>query len=117
MKNLIRIIIIAAACLLVQKFLPWWSGLIVIALFTLIMKIAPLKAVAFGGGILGSIWLIYAMILNFGNMGIMAGRIGELFKGVSSTQLLIITGVLGTFLGGLAALTGSLFARVFQKEA
>lgn len=114
MKNLLRIVIIAAACLLVQKFLPWWSSLLVIALFTIIMKIDPMKAVAFGGGILGCIWVGYAMILNFGNMGIMAGKIGELFKGISTVNLLTITGLLGTFLGGIAGLTGSLFRKIFQ---
>lgn len=116
MKNLISLVVIAAACLLVQKFLPWWSGLIVIALFTAIMGVKPGKAVAFGAGILACIWLGYAMLLNFGNQGVLAAKIGEIFKGVSTAQLLGITFFLGGLLGGLAALTGSLFRRMISRK-
>lgn len=115
MKNLITIIVISASCLLVQQYLPWWTALIVIALFSALMKIKPSKASLFGSFILGTMWLFYAMYLNFTNNGIIANRIGELFKGLSPAQLISFTGFLGVLMGGLSGLTGSLFVKAMIK--
>lgn len=116
MKNLVSILVLAAACILIQKFTPWWTSLIVIGMFTAIMNIPPLRAFLSGLIVLFLIWFGYAFYLDNQNAGLLSAKIGVLFQGLSSIQLLIVTGFLGGIIGGLSALTGSLFRRAFIKE-
>ncbi len=116
MKNLSKFIIITAACLLVQLYFPWWSALIVLAVFSALLRISPGTAFAFGSGILGPMWMIYAIFLNQTNDGILAARIGELFQGIKASNLIQISTALATLMGGLSAMTGSLFMNMFRKN-
>lgn len=116
MKNLSKFIIITAACLLAQLYLPWWSGMVVLAVFSALMRIKPVTAFAFGAGILGPIWMFYSIYLNQTNGGVLAGRIGELFQGITASNLIQITTAIGSLTGGMSAMTGSLFMNMFNKR-
>lgn len=116
MKNIISIIVLAAACMLIQGFTPWWSSLIVIALFTALMNISPLRALLFGVIVLFLLWFCYASYLDNQNGGILSSKMSVLFQGLSSMQLLLVTGILGGAMGGFSALTGSLFRRAFIRR-
>lgn len=115
MKNIISLLVLAIACILIQSFTPWWSSLIIIGLFTAIMNTPPIKALLFGAIILFVIWFVYAFYLNHQNDGILSTRVGVLFQGLSGFNLVLITGILGAIIGGLSALTGSLFRRAFAN--
>ncbi len=114
MKNIISLLVLAIACILIQNYTPWWSSLIIIGLFTAIMNIPPVKALIFGAIILFVIWFTYAFYLNHQNEGILSARVGVLFQGVGGFNLIIISGIIGAIIGGLSALTGSLFRRALS---
>lgn len=91
-----------------QGLLAWWSLPVLAALIALIFRMRPRPALL--GGFLGGLllWGGYAAILNAQNEGIMSGRIGELFGGLSGMLLVLFTGLFGGIFASLGAWTGSL---------
>lgn len=91
--------------------LPWWT--VAVAAF-IAAAIVPLKPWAsFLAGFLGValLWWVLAAVIDNANAGVMANRMAEVLPLEGNKMLLIIiTGVVGGLVGGLAALTGS-FAR------
>lgn len=90
-------------------FLPWWS----IALPGLAFGYQFKKSawVSFGLGFLAVflLWSSQALYIHFANDGILSSRIAVML-GVGSPYLVVlITGVLGGLVSGVATLTGSLF--------
>ena len=61
------------------------------------------------------IWGIYATILNSGNGGILASRVGNLFGGMNGITLILVTAIVSGIMGGLGAMTGSLGRQLFEK--
>lgn len=98
-------------------FLPWWIIVIVTGLVAFYFSGSPV--VSFWGGFAAGtlLWTCYAGYLNAANQGVLAEKIGQLFMGMSSFQLICISGLLGGLLGGFGALTGSLGKQLFQKPA
>jgi hypothetical protein len=95
--------------------MPWWG-------------LAPIAAVAgwlfpkgaansFAAGFLGGflLWLAAALWLDMANNGLLAGKIGALFSGQGRWQMLLLTGILGGLVAGLACLTG-FWARVLFRQ-
>ncbi|MBC7777411.1 MAG: hypothetical protein H7246_18400 [Phycisphaerae bacterium] len=86
--------------------LPWWC-------------LVPIAAVvgwfssrngwsAFFGGFLGGflLWFVNAWLADNSNDGMLSAKVGQLFKGVQGTQLLLIAGLLGGLLSAFGALSG-----------
>ena len=106
---LLTLLIVITAYLL-NLVLPWWS----IAIPGLILgyQFNPKSGAAFGWGFLALflLWGGQALYIHFANDGILSTRIAEML-GVGSPYLVIlITGILGGLVSGLATLTGSLAA-------
>ncbi len=89
-------------------FLPWWSLAAVAVLSGLWSGLRPLGAFAAGfmAGLL--LWGGYAGWIDALNTGILSERMGELFGGLGSTQLVLITALAGGLTAALGALTGAL---------
>ncbi len=107
---LLTLLILITAFLL-NLILPWWS----IALPGLIFGYQFKKSgwTSFGWGFLALfiLWGGQALYIHFANEGILSTRIAAML-GVGSPYLVIlITGVLGGLVSGLATLTGSLFKK------
>lgn len=105
---LLALLILILAFLL-NLFLPWWG----IAIPGLILGYQFNKSgrASFGWGFLALflLWAVQALYIHFTNDGILSTRIAEML-GVGSPYLVIlITGVLGGLVSGMATLTGSLF--------
>lgn len=112
---LLTLLIIITAFLL-NLFLPWWS----IALPGLVFgyQLKKKGLVSFGWGFLALflLWGGQALYIHFANDGILSTRIATML-GVSSPYLVIlITGVLGGLVSGLATLTGSLLYSSKSKK-
>jgi hypothetical protein len=115
-----RLLGIAAAVFLLgltgaAGWLPWWS----LAFWGGLAGWAVARGAAqgFWGGFIGGLflWLVFALVRDFDNGGILSAHIGALLMGVPRWGLWGITGLLGGLLGGMGALTGYQ-ARAFYRH-
>lgn len=115
MKFGIKIILVIALIFVFQGLLglPWWtvalSGLIPAAF------VRGKAAGNFLAGFLGAFgsWSLRAWMIDSGNEGLLSGRIAEIF-GTSPMVLVLITGVIGGLVAGLAALTGGQLLQIIR---
>jgi len=107
-QSLLTILFILAVGQLSRFGLPWWAVAPIGAVAGWLFQQMPAKSLVSGfiGGFL--LWLLQALWLDMGNEGILSGRIGSLFMGLSTALLLAITGLLGGLLAGFGCLTGRL---------
>lgn len=92
----------------IQMVLPWWILPLWVAALALGFNLKAWPA--FLGGFLGAalLWGGYAAYINSVNQGLLAGRIGELFGGLSAPLMVLATALFGGLFGGLGGLVGSL---------
>ena len=98
--------------------LPWWTITPIAALVTLLLPLGN-GFVAFLSGLLAGLlsWGLNAFLLNTANGGVIAGKMGQLFQGLSSTELVYVTALLGGLLAAFGALTGQWARALTTKEA
>ncbi|MBP7184050.1 MAG: hypothetical protein KBA06_00960 [Saprospiraceae bacterium] len=117
MKNITSYIASIILGVLVSYFLPWWSIAIVTFILAVYYKQHPLVAFGLGFASASSVWLFYAGFLSYMNAGILLPKIGELFQGLSSAQILSVTSIIAGITGGLGALIGSFLLPIIGREA
>lgn len=105
-QSLLTILFILVAGQLCRFGLPWWAIAPIAALAGWLFPQVPAKSLVSGfiGGFL--LWFLLAWWLDMGNDGLLSGRIGVLFMGLSAMSLLLLTGLLGGLLAGFGCLTG-----------
>ena len=108
MKFFVSLLLIAllsfAACL----FLPWWAIAIAAFLVTALIRQAPVYAFLAGFLSIFLLWSIMAFIISYNNDDILAHKVSQLIIQVDNPLLLVlVTGLLGGIVAGLAALAGS----------
>ncbi|MCA1801169.1 MAG: hypothetical protein LC662_01775 [Rhodothermaceae bacterium] len=98
-------LVILIATLLIQFVLPWWC--IVFPGFFVGIILAGSGREAFFSGFLAVslIWWIYTILLNTLNYGILLDRLAVLFP-VPGWGIILIGGLIGGSVTGLATLTG-----------
>ncbi len=108
MKNvfLVTVFILVFGCLGFLG-LPWWTLAFIAAAAVFLFPLSGGQAFATGFATGTLLWLTLAILQNAGNGGLLSGRIGQLFMGLTGFQLLMITGFLGGLLAGLGAMTGA----------
>ena len=96
--------------------LPWWAivPLAAVAGFLFSPSAAGAFLAGFAGGSL--LWYGSAMLHNVLNAGVFATKIGEVFAGLKSWQLLTATSSIGGLLGGLGAMTGRLLRELLDPS-
>jgi hypothetical protein len=108
MKFIVVTVLIALLSFVACLYLPWWSIALVAFLVSLLIRQKPLASFAAGFIGLFLLWVIIATIINAKNDGVLAARVAEIFPlGGSGIMLIVITGVIGALVGGLAALSAS----------
>ena len=105
---MISILIIAVLSAIAQFFMPWW--IIAPIAFGVCFWRSNTAGKASLEGIVGValVWAVYVIFLNFQNQSVLAARMGELLIKTPNTPslLLIITPLIGGFVGGVAGLAG-----------
>lgn len=105
---MISILIIAVLSAIAQFFMPWW--IIAPIAFGVCFWRSNTAGKASLEGIVGIalVWAVYVIFLNFQNQGVLAARMGELLVKIPNNPglLLIITPLIGGFVGGVAGLVG-----------
>lgn len=93
---------------LINLVLPWWG--IAITGLVLGFQMKPKSGKAFGIGFLALflLWGCQALYTHLVNDGILSTRIAEMLGVGSPLLVVLITGVLGGLISGLAVLSGSL---------
>lgn len=117
MKLIVRIILIGAITYFLSPFFTWWTGML--AAFLVCMIITPSTGLnAFIAGFLGVglVWLGVSWVLDVANQSSFSSKIVELFPVDDSILLILVTGLVGGLSGGLAAITGANFKKLFAKE-
>ena len=97
-------------------FLPWWS--FVFTSFIVSVAIHQKPGIAFLAGFSGLfiLWTLLAVLKDTANEHILSTKVAHLFPlGGSYLLLILITGLLGGLVSGLAALTGSNFRKTSNK--
>lgn len=111
---LLTLLIIVSAFLL-NLFLPWWSITLPGLVFGYYFN--QKAAASFGWGFLALflLWGIQALYIHYANDGILSGRIAQMLQIGSPLLVVLITGVLGGLMSGLATLTGALVKETPRK--
>lgn len=109
MKNgLYTTVFVIALGILCHFGLPWWSmapiGFVAALLFPQSVGLAFSTAFAAGA----VLWYASALLLDTANGGMLSAKVGQLFVGLKTWQLLTMTGFLGGILAGMGALAGAL---------
>ncbi len=110
MKIIVSIVLTAFLAYVVGLYstLPWWLFAVTSFLVALAVNQKPGKS--FLAGFLGLflLWAVLAFMKDAANDHILSGKVAQLLlKSSSSIAIILITGVVGGLVSGLAALTGS----------
>lgn len=118
MKFLISILLTALLAYALGLYLPWWS--IAIAAFTIgvLIRQKPMWAFVSGFAALFLLWGLMSWIMSSNNDHILAQRMSMVvLKTASPVMLILLTALIGSLIGGLAALSGNLTRRLLPAEA
>jgi len=116
MKFILKVILIAALGYIAELFLPWWA--VVLSGFVIGTLIPTSGFNSFLSGFLGigMLWLIFAFALHNNSDGILTTMVSQIFQLGQPAFILVICALVGGLAGGLGALSGSQFYRLFAKE-
>ncbi|GEM_PF-2437670 len=120
LKDKLKLVVISLATIFLTMVLgawfPWWSFVPLCIAMGYISGLVPVKAFSTGFFCVFAAWILQAYYIDMLNEGILSGRLGNIFDGVSLMGLLFISGSLGGLGGGLAFATGSSVRELTQKE-
>ncbi len=111
---LLTLLIIISAFIL-NLFLPWWSIAIPGLLFGYLFNKKGWTSFSLGFLALFLLWGGQALYIHFANNAILSTRIAEMLSVGSPFLVVLITGLLGGLVSGLATLTGSLVKETPRK--
>jgi len=108
MKFLIQLLITIALCFLLQYFLPWWT--MAIGAFAVAFLFDHKSFPSFAAGFLGVavLWAVMAGFITLTTDSVLTSKLNQLLP-INSIAL---TALVGGLVGGLGALTGSLFRKI-----
>jgi hypothetical protein len=104
---LLAVLILITAFIL-NLFLPWWSIAIPGLIFGYWRNQKALPSFGWGFLALFLLWGGQALYIHMANDAILSTRIAEMLSVGSPLIVVLITGILGGLVSGLATLTGSL---------
>ncbi|MBL7734911.1 MAG: hypothetical protein JNL51_05595 [Chitinophagaceae bacterium] len=113
MKFTVTILLTALSGFVCGLYLPWWS--VGVAAFLAAVMIYQPPAKAFLTGALGIflLWGVLSWIIDSQNQGLLSAKIARILPlGGSSFLLILLTSFIGSLVGGLGALSGSLLRRI-----
>ncbi|MFK7980290.1 MAG: hypothetical protein AB8G86_09940 [Saprospiraceae bacterium] len=95
-----------------QQF-PWWITSVVAAGVCFFVPIKNIQSFAMGTLAFSILWGMQAYNLSAMNMDLLATKMGELLGGFKPIELVYATSLMGGFLGGFGAMTGSSLRQIF----
>lgn len=109
-------IIVIIFSFILQQFLPWWSIAIAGFLYGIIFH--HTNTIAFLNGFFGVfvLWTGMALYIYFINDGILARRLAAMLYLSHGLPVVILTGITGGIIAGMAALLGKMLQTIILKE-
>jgi hypothetical protein len=106
------ILVLSFVC---SYLLPWWFMAVIAFAAAYFFGKKPGKA--FLAGFFGVFlaWLVLALFKSVPNDNILATRVAYLMQLPNWIVLLMVTGIIGGLVGGMAALSGALVRKTFKK--
>jgi hypothetical protein len=97
--------------------LPWWAAAIIAFLAALYFGKTSVQSFWSGFVALFVAWILLALIKSLPNDNILANRVAHLFHLPNWIFILVVTAVIGGLIGGMAAWSGMLVKKAFQKNS
>ncbi|MGB0932185.1 MAG: hypothetical protein ACPGVB_15485 [Chitinophagales bacterium] len=117
MSNFVqRTFIIALLSGVAQLFMPFWIVVIVAAIVSVFTSDNIASGFASGFIAIGTLWLFTTMFLDFSSFSVLTNKMVELFTLPSKVHLIALTVFIGSLLGGMGAMTGTLLRQLFVKN-
>ncbi|MGV8880215.1 MAG: hypothetical protein ACOH2A_14430 [Sphingobacteriaceae bacterium] len=109
-------VIILILSLIANFFVPWWAAAIVA--FLAAYFLGQTSGQAFWSGFIAIflLWIVLSLFKSVPNDHIMVARMSALLHLPHWSLMLLITAFIGGVTGGLAALSGELMQKAFQKR-
>jgi hypothetical protein len=104
MKFLLQTLITIIGCFIIQYFLPWWTMALMALIVGFIFHNSGTTSFAAGFFGAGLLWLGMAYYMDATTQSILTEKVNKLFP----LNVFIMMAVIGGFVGGFAALTGTL---------
>jgi hypothetical protein len=112
MKFTISVILIAVLSFAMGLYLPWWSLAIAAFVVTALLHQRPSVSFLAGFAAIFILWLLLAAVIDIRNQHILSRKLAYLLPlGGNSFLLILITALIGSIVGGSAALAGSFLRR------
>jgi len=112
MKFTISVILIAVLSFALGLYLPWWSLAIAAFVVTALLHQRPSVSFLAGFAAVFILWLLLAAVIDIRNQHILSRKLAYLLPlGGNSFLLILITALVGSIVGGSAALAGSFLRR------
>lgn len=111
-----RTFIIALLSGVAQLFMPFWIVVVVAAIVSVFTSDNVASGFASGTTAIGTLWLFTALFLDLSSFSVLTNKMVELFALPSKGHLIAITVAIGSLLGGMGAMTGTLLRQIFVKS-
>ncbi len=116
MKLILRTLLLGVILYFLPADLPWWSIVVVGILMGIILPGPALNTFISGFLAGGLMWLFLSWQIDNATGSYLSEKIIELFPFSDATYLIILSGLIGGLLVGLATLSGSSFRQIFSKK-
>ncbi|HEY0245196.1 MAG TPA: hypothetical protein VGC01_06500 [Mucilaginibacter sp.] len=113
---MLLLLIILILTIISGYVLPWWAAAIVAFFAALYLGKTSVQAFWSGFGALFVAWVLLALIKSLPNDNRLANRVAHLFHLPNWIFVLAITAIIGGLIGGMAAWSGMLVKKTFQKK-
>ena len=115
MKFVFRLLLIIIFCFLAERHLPWWSIAFISFIFSFLITGNYFSIFVSGFLGVGILWAGMAWKIDYETQSILTEQIAALFNLEENTYLILLTGVVGGIVGGLAAVAGNSLRRIFIR--
>lgn len=115
MRTLIAMVLVGLLTALFANYLSWWWCGIIAFLVTFGLKIRSGQAFLAGFFGVALAWGVMSGWMDVQGGGLLSRKIGELFGGVPSVILVVMSALLGGLIGGFGGMTGNALANVLRS--
>lgn len=116
MKFLILFVCSGVAALILGPFIPYWGIMLSIAVLAAILGGKGVYSFFSAGLGMGLVWYLIPLMIQWDTESTLPERVAQIMGLEHEGLLLAATSFLGFLMGGLAALTGNLFRKLFEKD-
>lgn len=116
MKFLAKTVLIGIGSYISGLYLPFWSLALVAFIISLVIRTNGFSSFLSGFLAIFIVWATLAFNIDQQTQSLLTDKVAQVFMGISSIALIIVTGVIGGLVGGLGAASGALLISLTGKR-